>query len=104
MIRWLSQTIVPVATILVFLVVVWYAAAIPMNANRTYMMAADDAEISFNELVVDTWPQKKPQLPLPHQKNIRCAITGITFPTFLLMVLSLSAYHASSTCMSRCCV
>ena len=67
MIRWLSQTIVPVATILVFLVVVWYAAAIPMNANRTYMMAADDAEISFNELVVDTWSQKKPQLPLPHQ-------------------------------------
>ena len=29
--------------------------------------APDDAEIPFSELVADTWSQKKPQLPLPHQ-------------------------------------
>lgn len=67
MIRWLSHSVVPVATILVTFVVIWYAAAIPMNSARTYMMAPDDAEIAFSELVADTWSQKKPQLPLPHQ-------------------------------------
>ena len=67
MIRWLSHSVVPVVTILVALVAIWYAAAIPMNSARTYMMAPDDAEIPFSELVADTWSQKKPQLPLPHQ-------------------------------------
>ncbi len=67
MIRWLSQTAVPVVTILVALVAIWYAAALPMHSARTYMMAPDDAELPFSELVADTWSQKKPQLPLPHQ-------------------------------------
>jgi len=55
MIRWLSHSVVPVVTILVALVAIWYAAAIPMNSARTYMMAPDDAEIPFSELVADTW-------------------------------------------------
>ena len=38
-----------------------------MNSARTYMMAPDDAETPFSELVADTWSQKQPQLPLPHQ-------------------------------------
>ena len=67
MMRWLSQSFVPVVTIVVALVAIWYAVAIPMNSARTYMMAKDDVEIAFSELVADTWSQKKPQLPLPHQ-------------------------------------
>ena len=67
MIEWLSRSVLPVLTIVTAIVLIWYAAAIPMNAARTYMMAPDDAEISLPELVNDTWSQKKPQLPLPHQ-------------------------------------
>ena len=67
MLAWLSRSVLPVATIVAALIVIWYAAAIPMNSMRTYMMAPDDAEIGFPELVSDTWSQKKPQLPLPHQ-------------------------------------
>ena len=67
MMRWLSQSFVPVVTIVVALVAIWYAVAIPMNSARTYMMAKDDVEIAFSELVADTWSQKKPLLPLPHQ-------------------------------------
>ena len=67
MLEWLSRSVFPVLTIVAAIVVIWYAAAIPMNSMRTYMMAPDDAEISFPELVSDTWSQKKPQLPLPHQ-------------------------------------
>ena len=67
MLAWLSRSVLPVATIVAAIIVIWYAAAIPMNSMRTYMMAPDDAEISFSELVSDTWSQQKPQLPLPHQ-------------------------------------
>ena len=67
MIAWLTRSVLPVVTIVAGLMMIWYAAAIPMNAKRTYMMAPDDAVIPFNELVEDTWSQKKPQLPLPHQ-------------------------------------
>ena len=67
MLEWLTRSVLPVGTIVVAILLIWYAAAIPMNAARTYMMASDDAEISFSELVNDTWSQKKPQLPVPHQ-------------------------------------
>lgn len=67
MVPWLTRSMLPVATIIAAIVLLWYAAAVPMNAARTYMMASDDAQISLPELVSDTWSQKKPRLPVPHQ-------------------------------------
>jgi NitT/TauT family transport system permease protein len=67
MVQWLARSVLPVMTIIAAIVLIWYAAAVPMNAGRTYMMAPDDAEIALPELVSDTWAQKKPRLPVPHQ-------------------------------------
>jgi NitT/TauT family transport system permease protein len=58
----------PVMTVLAGLVVLWYAAAIWMNATWVY----DQAEragttISFAEMVPQTMSQERPLLPPPHQ-------------------------------------
>lgn len=62
------RNVVPVLTVVGFLLVFWYAAAIWLNAPWTYDKATrSGAEIGFSELVADTWSQKKPKLPAPHQ-------------------------------------
>lgn len=62
------RTILPVLTVLAGIFVIWYAAAVWLNAAWAY----DRAErarvtLSFSELVADTWAQEKPKLPAPHQ-------------------------------------
>jgi len=58
----------PVLAVVLALFVLWYAAAIPMNAA----WAQDKAQragvsLSTAELIADTWSLDRPRLPAPHQ-------------------------------------
>lgn len=62
----------PIFTVVVAIVLVWYAAAIGMNAawqNDVYRRG-DVANVPFTQFVLDTWSQEKPVLPAPHQVAI----------------------------------
>ena len=62
------RSVLPVLTIVAVILAVWYAAAIPMNAPWAQAQAERaGVELGFSELVRDTWSQKKPRLPAPHQ-------------------------------------
>lgn len=62
------RSLFPILTVVAAIFVIWYAAAVALNTP----WAKDQAkragvELSFTELVADTWSQKKPKLPAPHQ-------------------------------------
>ena len=62
------RNLLPILTVVAAIIVLWYGAAVVLNAP----WANDKAEragvqIGFSELVTDTWSQKKPRLPAPHQ-------------------------------------
>ncbi|MBV0912317.1 ABC transporter permease [Anianabacter salinae] len=58
----------PVLSVLCAIVVIWYAAAVWMNATWTLDQAARaGTEPTFAEIVADTMVQKRPLLPAPHQ-------------------------------------
>ncbi len=58
----------PVLTVVGFLIVLWYAAAVWLNAPWAHDRAARAGEtLSMQALVADTWAQDKPKLPAPHQ-------------------------------------
>ncbi len=64
----MRQSVLPVLTVVALIFGLWYGAAVALNAP----WARDQAqragvELSFSELVADTWAQKKPKLPAPHQ-------------------------------------
>ena len=62
------KSILPVLTVVAAIVLLWYAAAIGMNAKWAREQAArQGVELSFSELVADTWSQERPRLPVPHQ-------------------------------------
>tara|TARA_R110002072_G_scaffold172580_1_gene326700 strand:- start:47 stop:889 length:843 start_codon:yes stop_codon:yes gene_type:complete len=55
-------------TVLGLLLAIWYAAAIWLNADWTYDKATRSGEVvTTTSLIADTWAQKKPKLPAPHQ-------------------------------------
>ena len=60
--------VLPVLTMVLAILVLWYVAVVPMNAQWTRDQAARaGAEVSFSELVADTMSQSRPRLPAPHQ-------------------------------------
>ncbi|SFS96589.1 NitT/TauT family transport system permease protein [Sulfitobacter marinus] len=64
----MKQSFAPVLTVVGLLLVVWYAAAIWLNADWTYDKAKRSGEIvTTTSLIKDTWAQDKPKLPAPHQ-------------------------------------
>ena len=57
-----------VCTVVLVIVAIWYAAAIRMNAKWALDQAERaKVELSFSQLVRDTWSQERPVLPTPHQ-------------------------------------
>lgn len=59
---------VPILTILAALIIIWYAAAVWLNAPWAYGQAERaGAELSLSQLVADTMAQQRPVLPAPHQ-------------------------------------
>lgn len=60
--------VLPVLTVLLAIVVVWYGAAVKLNAAWTLDQAAREGrEVGFAALVADTLAQERPVLPAPHQ-------------------------------------
>lgn len=72
------KSVLPVLTVVSVIVAFWYAAAIWMNSTWTYDQAnRAGTEVSFSELVADTWSQERPILPAPHQILIELKETVI---------------------------
>ncbi|GAB4359283.1 MAG: ABC transporter permease [Oricola sp.] len=64
----LKSRILPVLTVVAAIVVLWYAAAVMLNAPFEYAQAerAGNA-ITFSEVLPKTMAQERPVLPAPHQ-------------------------------------
>lgn len=62
------RSILPILTVLLAIVALWYAAAVWMNSTWTYDQAARaGVEVTLGEVVADTLAQERPILPAPHQ-------------------------------------
>ncbi len=62
------RSVLPVLTVLLAILVIWYAAAVRLNSAWTYDQAARaEAEVTFGEVVKDAMVQERPVLPAPHQ-------------------------------------
>lgn len=62
------KSVLPILTVVAAIVILWYAAAIGMNAQWAQDQAARaGVELSTSELIADTWAQERPRLPAPHQ-------------------------------------
>jgi len=65
------RSVFPVLTIVAAIFVIWYAASVVLNAAWAYDKAGRaDTELTFSEMVADTWSQDKPRLPAPHQVGV----------------------------------
>ena len=64
----MNKSVLPIAVIVCFIMIVWYCCAILLNSSWALDKAErSDRSLTFVELVKDTWSQKKPKLPAPHQ-------------------------------------
>ena len=64
----MKRAFIPVVTVVAVIFALWYGVAVALNAPWAYDQAKrGQVELSFSELVVETWSQKKPKLPAPHQ-------------------------------------
>ena len=64
----MNNSFLPVLTISIFIVLIWYSFSIILNSSWALDKAErSDRQLTFSELVQDTWSQKKPKLPAPHQ-------------------------------------
>jgi NitT/TauT family transport system permease protein len=62
------RSILPVLTVALALIALWYAAAVWMNAPWTLSQAARAGEtVGFADILRDTMSQRRPVLPAPHQ-------------------------------------
>jgi len=62
------RSVIPILTVVVAIFLLWYGAAVGLNAAWAEDKATRaGVDLSFSQLVADTWSQKKPKLPAPHQ-------------------------------------
>ncbi|MCA0995976.1 ABC transporter permease [Alloyangia pacifica] len=62
------KKIVPVLTVVLAIVVIWYAAAVMLNKQWVLDQAARQEQVLTSpQLIAATWSQEKPKLPAPHQ-------------------------------------
>ncbi|MEO3413564.1 ABC transporter permease [Roseovarius sp. CAU 1744] len=65
------RNILPILTVIAAIFLLWYGAAIQLNKTWALDKATRaGVELSFSELVADTWSQDKPRLPAPHQVGV----------------------------------
>ena len=58
----------PILTVIAAILVLWYGAAVKLNATWVYDQAARAGEeVSFTQVVAQTMVQERPVLPAPHQ-------------------------------------
>lgn len=62
------RSVLPLATVILAILAIWYVAAFTMNAKWTLDQARRaEQEVAFTALVADTLSQDRPRLPAPHQ-------------------------------------
>ncbi|MDA0361531.1 MAG: ABC transporter permease [Proteobacteria bacterium] len=60
--------ILPIISVVGFIFVFWWGFSIVLNSPWAYDQAKrNSVTLSFSELVVETWSQKRPKLPTPYQ-------------------------------------
>ena len=122
----MTRSFLPITTIAVFILFFWYCFSVVLNSSWAYDRASRNSQtLTFKELVYDTWSQKKPKLPAPHQvfsemwettfnKNITSkrslvyhtwitlsgTIAGFLFGTILGIILALAIVHDRATDLS----
>ena len=88
----LRDKLLPVGTVVLLLIAIWYIAVVFLNAPFERDTAARaGTEISFNEIVRNTMAQERPVLPAPHQ--VIAEIWDTTFNKAITSKRSL-VYHA----------
>ncbi|WP_425466825.1 ABC transporter permease [Roseovarius arcticus] len=62
------RNVLPILTVVATILALWYAGAVMLNTPWAKDKATRaGVELSFTQLVADTWSQQKPKLPAPHQ-------------------------------------
>ncbi len=62
------RNVIPVLTVVLAVLVIWYGAAVMLNKQWVLDQAArQDRVLTTPELIAETWAQEKPKLPAPHQ-------------------------------------
>jgi NitT/TauT family transport system permease protein len=62
------RSVLPILSVLVAIVVLWYGATVGLNAQWTRDQAARaGVEVGFSEILRDALVQTRPRLPAPHQ-------------------------------------
>ena len=91
--------VLPILTVLLAIVLIWYAGAIAMNANWQNQLntRADLTNVPFTDFALQTWAQDRPVLPAPHQ--VIGEIWNATVALELTSKRSL-AYHGGITLSS----
>ena len=116
--------VLPVLTILLGILAIWYAAAISMNAPWQNILngRANLTNVPFTEFAQQTWAQDKPILPAPHQVvgeiwnatmglefnsrrslalhawiTLSATLLGFVFGTALGIVLAVAIIHNDAT-------
>lgn len=63
-----ESNVLPVTCVIIFIVIIWYGFSILLNAPWEFDKAKRNSiTLSATELVTNTWAQKRPKLPAPHQ-------------------------------------
>ncbi|MBO0344471.1 ABC transporter permease [Roseibium sp. CAU 1637] len=67
--RLAAGTTLPVVTVVIAIIAIWYVAAVALNApfQRDTYERAKQTDVPFSQLLSDTLVQKRPVLPAPHQ-------------------------------------
>jgi NitT/TauT family transport system permease protein len=66
--QWREGYALPLATVLLALLAIWYAAAVWLNAPQVIELAfRDKPHWTFLDLLDATWSMERPVLPAPHQ-------------------------------------
>lgn len=64
----MNRSLLPILTVVAVIMLIWYAASVGMNKKWTYDQAGRaGVEVTFTEMIADTWAQERPVLPAPHQ-------------------------------------
>ena len=94
--RALAGRVIPVLTVVLVILAVWYAAAVAMNADlqRQAFEDAGTSDAGWRDFAAGTWSQSHPRLPAPHQ--IAAEIARTVFDVAPTSRRSL-AYHAGVT-------
>ncbi len=98
---WLRVQAFPVACVLAVIVVLWYAAAVWLNAPQvSERLGGADGAWTARELVAGTWSMERPVIPAPHQ--IALELYQSVFATPLDSKRSL-VYHTGVTVSATVC-